>query len=107
MGLTSMQALDSTITALAAPELRPSLANRFAEQTVAPPTPLLARGGRMFCDANGTWWCAYECDRDVVRPNAGRSLVFESLTIMRRVRQVPAGWWRLSAQELEALSWQR
>ena len=102
-----MQALNSTVATHTATDMWPGPAYRLVEPSVTPPTPLLARGGRMFCDANGTWWCVYESDCDIMTPAAGRCLVFESLAVVRRVRQVPAGWSRLSVTELEALSWQR
>lgn len=46
-------------------------------------------------------WSVYEDD------SHGRALIFECEGIARRVRQYPANWRELSAEELYALSWSR
>ena len=61
-----------------------------------------ARPTRTYDDARGLEWRVTE--HETV---SGRSLVFMSVSAMRRVSEYPADWWRLSAAELDALSWRR
>ena len=77
--------------------------NRWVEEakgTVAPPTVDLP--SREFQAANGLKWRVRE-----LQTADGASLLFESDLAARRVRDFPASWITLSAQELEALSWHR
>jgi hypothetical protein len=53
-------------------------------------------------DSTGQWWCVYEHPR-ATEPTP--SLVFESLGVVRRVRDFPGDWQSLPSQDLEALSW--
>jgi hypothetical protein len=102
-----LMALDRrTLTTVAATDVWPLLTYRVAPRSITPPPCLLARGGSMFRDSVGRWWCVYEYDCTSGSRTAGCCLVFESVDIMRRLRRFPADWRRLSATELEALSWQ-
>lgn len=49
----------------------------------------------------------YELVERDARERADASLVFESESTMRRVRQYPSIWRTLSDEELFALSWSR
>lgn len=61
---------------------------------------------RMFRAADGVVWSVRERDFAHSESRAtGRSLVFESDMIIRRVRRYPAGWRGLPDEELERLSW--
>jgi hypothetical protein len=51
----------------------------------------------------GELWYAYEDDH----PEWGRSLIFESVKVARRVRNYPANWRELTDDQLYALSWSR
>jgi len=82
------------------------LAHQLAIMPTIPPPVLLARGGRTFRDGTGTWWSVYEYDCASKRRGAGCCLVFESISVMRRIGHFPRHWRRLSAAELETLSWQ-
>jgi hypothetical protein len=61
--------------------------------------------GRDFSDSGGTVWRVYE------QPPLGQqrmsSLIFESSTALRRVKNYPSDWRSLSAEALESLSWGR
>jgi len=59
---------------------------------------------RVFQDAEGMRWRAYERRHDdQPRP----SLIFESVSAVRRVRDYPARWHELSDADLRRLSWER
>lgn len=61
---------------------------------------------RQFRDATGACWSVYEhCDPYDRRRTP--ALVFESEPAIRRVRNYPANWYRLSDDELWTLSWNR
>jgi hypothetical protein len=89
-----------------AADCHPRLAYRLATRSILPPPALLARGGHTFRDRAGTWWSVYEYDCVSRRRGTGCCLVFESITVVRRVGHFPTDWRRLSAAELESLSWQ-
>jgi hypothetical protein len=56
---------------------------------------------------DGLQWLVYEIDdRDLEHAN-GKSLVFESETTVRRVRDYPSDWRSLSDERLAAVSWRR
>ena len=61
-----------------------------------------------YCTPSGIWWRVYEVGErragPVVEP---RSLVFESMTTMRRVCAFPGNWATLDGVALEHLSRQR
>ena len=50
----------------------------------------------------GELWGVYETQNEW-----GRSLIFESLKIARRVRSFPPDWRELTDEQLYALSWSR
>lgn len=56
---------------------------------------------------DGAEWLVYELVERDARERADASLVFESESTMRRVRQYPSIWRTLSDEELFALSWSR
>ncbi len=61
-----------------------------------------------FCTPSGIWWRVYEVGErrsgPVVEP---RSLVFESMSVMRRVCGFPSNWASLDGVALERLSRER
>ena len=61
-----------------------------------------------YCTPSGVWWRVYEVGErrsgTIVEP---KSLVFESMTTMRRVCGFPSDWASLDGVALEALSRQR
>lgn len=59
---------------------------------------------RVFHDADGMRWRAYERHHD---DRARPSLIFESVIAVRRVRDYPGAWHELSDAELRRLSWER
>ena len=60
---------------------------------------------RIYTDADGQRWHVFERPFDKFDRRSGMSLIFESEGAMRRVRNYPANWMELSAEELSALSW--
>jgi hypothetical protein len=56
---------------------------------------------------DGVTWLVYELTQHELDRRSGASLVFESETTVRRVRDYPANWRSLSDEELAALSWSR
>ena len=64
--------------------------------------------GVSFTALDGTWWRVYETEGSSTPGSRGaRSLCFDSAWVIRRVAHYPENWRELSAEELEALSWQR
>ena len=102
-----MQTIDGQmLLTIVAADAHPHLTVQVAAKPTIPPAVLLARGGRTFCDGTGQWWSVYEYDCASKRRGAGCCLVFESISVMRRIGHFPRHWRRLSAAELETLSWQ-
>jgi hypothetical protein len=56
---------------------------------------------------DGVEWLAYELPPQELDRRCGASLVFESASMMRRVRGYPSNWRSLSDEELAAISWSR
>ena len=64
------------------------------------------RTRRTFRSADGVVWTVREREAGQVgSPPPGRSLVFESDMVIRRVRHYPPNWRSLPDAELERLSW--
>ena len=64
------------------------------------------RARRTYRAADGTVWTVREREAGQIgSPPGGRSLVFESDMVIRRVRRYPVGWRALPDAELERLSW--
>jgi hypothetical protein len=81
---------------------------------VRPPPPTGRRAVRLaedcvgFTDARGRFWRVEErAAPPTPWARSPRYLVFESVTVVRRVWAVPTGWPSLDADALEALSEQR
>lgn len=55
--------------------------------------------------AEGVFWLVYELPPSHLDRRQSPSLVFESETTVRRVRDYPANWRALGDEELLALSW--
>ena len=53
----------------------------------------------------GVFWLVYELPPSHLDRRQSPSLVFESETTMRRVRDYPANWRALSDEQVIALSW--
>ncbi len=67
---------------------------------------LISGHNRIFTDADGKQWVAYEVEGKIVPAARGlHCLVFECDTTIRRVWNYPSGWYELSAPELWDLSW--
>lgn len=60
---------------------------------------------RLFID--GVVWRVYELSEQDHHSRSGASLVFESDSTIRRVREYPTDWRTLSDEALLALSWSR
>lgn len=60
---------------------------------------------RTFLDDQGTEWRVSEAPFSGYDRRTGHSLIFVSENAVRRVRDYPADWHRLSVRELIALSW--
>ena len=61
-----------------------------------------------YCTRAGVWWRVYEVAQRHVGPVVEpRSLVFESMTVMRRVCAFPNNWASLDGSALEQLSLER
>jgi hypothetical protein len=54
---------------------------------------------------DGAAWLVYELPPTPFDRRSSPSLVFESDAVVRRVREYPADWRRLTDDELFALSW--
>ena len=64
------------------------------------------RTRRSYRAADGVVWTVREREAGQIgSPPGGRSLVFESDMVIRRVRHYPANWRGLPDAELERLSW--
>jgi hypothetical protein len=63
--------------------------------------------GRAYLDAAGKWWCVSERPCRESDPADMTCLVFMSEGTVRRVLNFPEDWRRLTAAELQAVSWQR
>ena len=64
------------------------------------------RTRRTYRAADGVVWTVREREAGQIgSAPGGRSLVFESDMVIRRVRRYPAGWRALPDAELERLSW--
>ena len=59
---------------------------------------------RTFTSADGTFWEVREVKNPDYDRRGGSSLIFESLSAVRRVRNYPADWITLSEEALDALS---
>lgn len=77
----------------------PTLANQTETMSSLPPDPV------HFVAPDYTNWTVHEIHDP--HTASGHSLIFVSPSGFRRVRDYPAAWRELSAQELWALSWQR
>ena len=64
---------------------------------------LRPRPGSRLMRIAGELWAAYEDES----PKWGRSLIFESVRIVRRVRTYPPDWRELPDEQLYAVSWSR
>lgn len=62
------------------------------------------RGARQLQTASGLW-LVYELRAALFDERRGTSLVFESDSVIRRVRKFPPNWRELTDEELLALSW--
>ena len=60
---------------------------------------------RSFLDGEGTHWLVYEQAFSDYDRRSGLSLIFSSDSAVRRVRDYPADWIRLSDEDLAELSW--
>lgn len=60
---------------------------------------------RIFVDADGTRWQVHEVPFSDYDRRRGRSLIFWSEAAVRRVRDYPPDWDKLSDSELALLSW--
>ncbi len=60
---------------------------------------------RSFLDRDGTHWLVYEQAFADYDRRSGMSLIFSSDSAVRRVRDYPADWIRLSDEDLAELSW--
>ena len=60
---------------------------------------------RLFADADGVQWKVKEVQFSEYDRRRGVSLIFWSDGAVRRVRNYPADWYRLSDDELALLSW--
>jgi hypothetical protein len=58
---------------------------------------------RNYTDVEGLYWEVREA-KPLQYDRRGASLIFESMTQVRRVRNYPADWYELSAAALEELS---
>ena len=61
---------------------------------------------RTFIDDDGARWVVYEHVLSEYDRRSGRSLIFNSDFVVRRVRNFPGNWMELSEAELLKLSWQ-
>ncbi|PYP79346.1 MAG: hypothetical protein DMD35_08480 [Gemmatimonadetes bacterium] len=62
-------------------------------------------GTRRFIDDLGQVWLVSEQPFSEYDRRSGRSLIFSSELVVRRVRDYPSDWFKLSDAELVALSW--
>ena len=60
---------------------------------------------RSFVDDDGALWTVYEQEFGDYDRRSSSSLIFNSDTAVRRVRNYPANWLELSERELMELSW--
>ena len=65
----------------------------------------LATGRTIYSD-DGQWH-VYEVESGPYDRRSGRSLIFESDGVLRRVRDYPSDWRELSDAELMVVSWRR
>jgi hypothetical protein len=56
---------------------------------------------------DGVEWLVYEWREQELDRRSGTSLVFESETTVRRVREYPESWRTLTDEQLAALSWSK
>ena len=56
-------------------------------------------------DTDDAQWWVYELESGPYDRRSGRSLIFESDGVLRRVRDYPADWRELSDAQLMAVSW--
>lgn len=67
--------------------------------------PVPAEGRRRFVtDGEGTVWEVREIDNPDYDRRSGHSLIFESSSVVRRVRNYPANWYDLANADLLAVS---
>jgi hypothetical protein len=59
---------------------------------------------RTFTDRDGTFWDVKEVANPDYDRRSGSSLIFESINAVRRVRNFPANWVKLSDADLDDLS---
>ena len=59
-------------------------------------------GARLFLDGRAAWAVYEDC-----HPHVGRSLIFDSDRVFRRVRNYPANWRDLTDEQLAELSLSR
>jgi hypothetical protein len=75
------------------------------QQRKSPERPIQAGDKRRtFTDREGTFWDVREVRNPEYDRRGGTSLVFESSNAIRRVRNFPDNWMRLSEADLDALS---
>ena len=99
----SQGSMDSPRDAAAVPA--PSLPNASIRRQE--PAWVMDCPGVAFLDSKGAWWCVSERPCRAMDPPGMRCLVFMSEAVVRRVLCFPLGWRHLTAEQLEALSWQR
>ena len=59
---------------------------------------------RLVSDDDGTVWEVREIQNPVYDRRGGCSLIFESSSVVRRVRNYPSGWYDLPNRDLLAIS---
>ena len=77
----------------------------FSDLTFRPRT--VPAGPERRLDIDGETWRVYERPANHFDRRQAPSLVFESRSAIRRVRDYPADWFRLDDRALAALSWHR
>ena len=76
----------------------PPISVQSSQESSTPPS-------RSFVDDDGAHWTVYEQAFGEYDRRSGRSLIFDSDSAVRRVRNYPGNWLELSDRELLELSW--
>lgn len=76
----------------------PPISVQSSQDSSTPPS-------RSFVDDDGARWTVYEQAFGEYDRRSSRSLIFNSDSAVRRVRNYPANWLELSERELMELSW--
>jgi hypothetical protein len=76
----------------------PPISVQSSQDSSTPPS-------RTFVDDDGAHWTVYEHAFGEYDRRSSRSLIFNSDSAVRRVRNYPANWLELSERELMELSW--